>query len=51
MDWDTGFVMARSITLRDFPLGQFVMVMSGLFSLVGSLVGEKEVSSRVELRP
>ena len=43
--------MARSVTLRDFSLGQLVAVVSGLFSLMSSPVGEKAVSSRAELRP
>ena len=51
VDLDTGFVMARSVALRDFSLGQLVAVVSGLLSLMSSLAGEKAVSSRAELRP
>ena len=48
---DTGLATARSVTLRDFPAGQLVVAKSDLFSLEGSLSGEKELSSRVVLRP
>ena len=50
MDLETGLVIARSITLRDFPEGQFVIVISGLFSFKSLVVGEKVTSSSVELR-
>ena len=46
---DTGLATARSVTLRDFPAGQLVVAKSDLFSLEGSLSGEKELSSRVVL--
>ena len=42
---------ARSVALRDFPCGQLVVVRSGLFSGGIPESGEKEESSRVELRP
>ena len=42
---------ARSIILRDFWMGQFVIVISGLFWLKSSVTAEKVTSSRVELRP
>ena len=36
-----------TIILSDFSVGQFVSVVSGLFSLKSAVAGEKVVSSRV----
>ena len=38
--------MARSVALRDFPIGQLAIVRSGRFSRGRSVSEEKEVSSR-----
>ena len=53
IDLDTGFVIARSVTLRDFWMGQFVAVVSVFsdLSLQSSVAAEKVTISRVELRP
>ena len=42
---------ARSVALRDFPSDQLAVVKSGRFSLGRPVAEEKEVSSRVVLRP
>ena len=45
MESDTGFVIARSMILIEFPVGQFVMVRSGRYSFGTSVGEEKELSS------
>ena len=48
---ETGFVIARSVTLKEFPSGQLVVAKAGLSSIGRSLAGEKEESSKVVLKP